>query len=92
MNQIFNRKSLKLKLRPYEILATGRDCGLIEFVADSLSIDTIRKKMSIRYNRTCDLFDYFRKNFGPVKSKEFIQAQKNFADSLAAYSLVCYVL
>jgi phosphatidylinositol kinase/protein kinase (PI-3 family) len=83
---------LKLKLRPYEILATGFDCGLIEFVPDTLSVDSIRKKMSIRYNKTCDLFDYFRKNFGQPKSKEFIQAQKNFADSLAAYSLSCYVL
>jgi len=92
MNQIFKRRNLKLKLTPYEILATGPDCGLIEFVADTLSIDAIRKKMSVRFNKTCDLYDYFRKNFGDVKSHEFIQAQKNFADSLAAYSLVCYVL
>lgn len=36
--------------------------------------------------------DYFRKNFGSSKSKTFQKAQKNFADSLAGYSLVCYIL
>lgn len=46
MNQIFCRKTdLKIKLRPYEILATGKDCGLIEFVQDGLSLDFIRKMM-----------------------------------------------
>lgn len=30
---------MKLKLTPYEIIATGQDCGLIEFVSDALSID-----------------------------------------------------
>ena len=75
MNQIFCSKAkLKIKLRPYEILATGRDCGLIEFVKDSLSIDYIRKAMQQKFNRNADLFDYFRKNFGHVKSKEFIKA------------------
>lgn len=48
--------------------------------------------MQTRYNRSCDLFDYFRKNYGHTRSKSFIKAQKNFADSLAAYSLVCYIL
>lgn len=48
--------------------------------------------MQRKFNRRCDLFDYFRKNFGNVKSKTFLKAQKNFADSLAGYSLVCYIL
>ena len=47
-------------------------------------------------NRPCDLYDYFRKNFGmPGKGKQsraFEKAQRNFADSLAAYSLVSFVL
>lgn len=31
-------------------------------------------------------------NFGKEKSKRFEKARKNFCDSLAAYSLVCYIL
>ena len=38
-------KKLSLWLRPYEILATGVRCGLIEVVSDALSIDAIKKKM-----------------------------------------------
>ena len=71
MNQIFKRKNLKLWLKPYEILATAQDCGVIEFITDGLSIDYIRRTMSRKYNRNCDLYDYFRKNFGEPKSKEF---------------------
>ena len=74
MNQIFRSNRLKLKLSPYEILATSHDCGLIEFVSDALSVDYIRRAMALRYNRTCDLFDFFRKNFGGIRSKTFVQA------------------
>ena len=39
MDQIFKLKKLPLWLKPYEILATGQRCGLIECVSDALSID-----------------------------------------------------
>ena len=35
---------LKIWLKPYEILATGPNCGLIEVVSEALSIDGIKKK------------------------------------------------
>lgn len=97
MDSIFRRKKTQLWLKPYEILATADDCGLIEFCEDSLGVDFIRKSMSEMLGRTCDLYDYFRKNFGSpnekgAQAKSFERAQKNFADSLAAYSLVCYLL
>ena len=97
MDSIFKRKKTNLWLRPYEILATSYDCGLIEFCEDSIGVDFIRQTMSEQMNRNCDLYDYFRKNFGsPSKkgqeAKSFEKAQRAFADSLAAYSLICYVL
>ena len=64
MDQIFRRKNLKLWLKPYEIIATSQDTGLIEFVEDGLGLDYIRKTMSTKLNRPCDLYDYFRKNYG----------------------------
>lgn len=39
-----------------------------------------------------DLADYYRIKFGPVQSKTYKSAINNLADSLAAYSLVCYIL
>ena len=45
MHLIFKRRKLKLKLTPYEILSTGENCGIVEFIPDSFSIDYIKKKM-----------------------------------------------
>jgi phosphatidylinositol kinase/protein kinase (PI-3 family) len=42
---IFKRRKLKLKLQPYEILSTGPNCGIVEFIPDAFSIDYIKKKM-----------------------------------------------
>ena len=91
MNQIFRaQKNCKLWLKPYEILATGPGCGIIEFINDALSMDYIKRKL---YNQgKLELADYFRMTFGTEKSKKYQRAVKNFCDSLAAYSLVCYIL
>lgn len=69
MDSIFKRKKLQLWLNPYEILSTSFDCGLIEFCKDSISVDFVRKTMSEMMNRNCDLYDYFRKNFGSPSQK-----------------------
>lgn len=45
MDQLFKAKKLKLKLRPYEILAAGNGCGIIEFLPDTLSLDYIKRKI-----------------------------------------------
>lgn len=64
--QIFRRKKLNLWLFPYEIVATGNGCGLIEFVKDGLSLDYIGRMMNERFpDQDCDLYDYFRINYGP---------------------------
>lgn len=88
IDQIFKIKKINLWLRTYEILATGPRCGLIEAVSDALSIDSIKKKMG----QQAKLVDYFHMQFGDRKSKKFKKARNNFCRSLAAYSLVCYIL
>lgn len=54
MDQIFKKKKLDLWLYPYEILATGSGCGLLEFLRDSMSIDAIKSK-----NPGLSLDDFF---------------------------------
>ena len=77
MDQIFRRKNLKLWLKPYEIVATSHDTGLVEFVQDGLSVDYIRRMMSAKLNRQCDLGDYFRKNFGyPNRNMDLLKKNK----------------
>lgn len=91
IHQIFKMKSLPLWLKTYEILATGPNCGLIEVINDSMSIDEIHKKAE-----GITLLDYFLVQHGGSKSKinckRFKKAQQCFCNSLAAYSLVQYVL
>jgi len=90
---IFKKRKLKLKLRPYEILSTGPNCGIVEFIPDAFSIDYIKKKMqSETGNSELDLVDFYKMRFGEPNTKTYKMAIENLTDSLAAYSLVCYIL
>ena len=82
---IFKKRKLKLKLTPYEILSTGPNVGIVEFIPDAFSIDYIKKQLEPEM----DLGDFYRLRFG---EKGLAKAVDNLADSLAAYSLVCYIL
>jgi hypothetical protein len=83
-NDIFIQADIPLKLRPYEIMITSPSSGLIECVPNTISVDGLKKCLPVRWN--LDVF--FRKFF----NNNFEEAQKNFTESLAAYSLVCYII
>jgi len=87
--QIFQEAKLPLWLRPYEILSTGPDCGILECVPDAMSIDALKKSMP---KELTSLRDFFTWQFGGAKSPAYIQALNNFVASLAGYSLVCFIL
>ena len=87
-DQIFKLKKIDLWLKPYEILGTGQRCGIIELAEDALSIDSIKKKMG----KNSRMIDYFHHQFGSSKSRAFKAARQKFCSSLAAYSLLCYIL
>ena len=82
MQEIFNKSNTNLYLRTYEIIITSRTSGLIEFIPDAISIDSLKKKTGT------DLNTFYREFF----LYHFKEAQKNFIESLAAYSLVTYIL
>ena len=42
--------------------------------------------------RNSQIVDYFKQQFGSTKRQSFKQARQNFCKSLAAYSLLCYIL
>lgn len=85
---IFDRAKLPLWLRPYEILSTSSDSGLIETVVDAKSIDSIKKNSP----NIVTLQDYFVGRFGGKGSQGYRRAVKNFVNSMAAYSVVQYLL
>jgi len=72
-SQIFSQtKKQRLWLKPYEIIATGKGCGLVEFVSDALSIDYIRQKIvQLNPNGYMELLDYFKLNWGSEDCKDF---------------------
>ena len=80
---IFDAAKIHLNLFPYEILITSKDSGIMEFLPNTISVDQLKKKYPQK-----DLNLFFREIF----NKNFYIAQKNFCESLAAYSLICYLL
>ena len=84
-DEIFKSENIPLKLHPYEIIITSNSSGLIEFIPDTISFDALKKKL-LENNIT--FTEFFKEHFGD----DFEECQKNFAESLAAYSLVCYLL
>eukprot|EP01113_Clastostelium_recurvatum_P020977 TRINITY_DN2484_c0_g1_i1.p1 TRINITY_DN2484_c0_g1~~TRINITY_DN2484_c0_g1_i1.p1 ORF type:complete len:938 (+),score=182.94 TRINITY_DN2484_c0_g1_i1:1739-4552(+) len=85
---IFLKGGLPLYLRPYTVIATSSHGGFIETVPDAISIDSLKKRVP---NFTT-LSEYFICTYGHRRSRSFLAAQRNFVESLAAYSLVCYLL
>lgn len=82
MNDIFLKSNTPLRLRPYEILVTSASSGIIEFLPNTSSIDGIKK------NYDQNLYAFYKNSFKHL----FLEAQKKFTCSLAAYSIVCYLL
>ncbi|KAF1745785.1 hypothetical protein GCK72_022232 [Caenorhabditis remanei] len=94
---LWQEEGVPLYLRPYKIVCIGSDAGLIEPVLDTLSLHQIKRHLTnlFRMNgnpATPLLKHHFENVFGPVNSETYVNAQKNFIQSTAAYSLVSYYL
>jgi len=85
--KVFQQANLPLFLRPYHILVTSSTSGLIEVLSDAISLHQLKKNMPFT-----SLVEYFEKVYGPKNSPEFIYARRNFVESVAAYSIVTYLL
>ena len=90
-DRCFKTEMLDLPLRPYAVLATSEDGGILETITDALAIDTLKKKMSSG-GVAVTFAECFEKVFGTKGSKGFLAAQGRFVSSMAAYSVFCYVL
>ena len=84
--KIFSVVGLNLYTFPYKVVATAPGCGVIEVVPGTISRDILgREKIN-------NLYDYFIDRYGGERSKAFERARGNFVSSMAAYSVVCYLL
>lgn len=84
---IFQEAGLPLWLRPYEVLVTSSYTALIETIPDTASIHSIKS----RFPGITSLRDFFVAKY-QENSPSFKLAQRNFVESMAGYSLVCYLL
>ncbi|KAL4217995.1 Phosphatidylinositol 4-kinase beta [Mactra antiquata] len=75
-----------LWIRPYNIVVTSNNSGMIEPVLNAVSLHQIKKQSKMT------LLQYFEHEFGPQNSEEFLTAQRNFVQSCAGYCLVCYLM
>ncbi|XP_054820999.1 phosphatidylinositol 4-kinase beta 1-like isoform X1 [Prosopis cineraria] len=84
---IFQEAGLPLWLRPYEVLCTSSYTALIETIPDTASLHSIKS----RYPHISSLREFFIAKY-QENSPSFKLAQRNFVESMAGYSLVCYFL
>eukprot|EP00919_Chromeraceae_sp_WS-2016_P005273 GHVR01012448.1.p1 GENE.GHVR01012448.1~~GHVR01012448.1.p1 ORF type:complete len:255 (-),score=39.52 GHVR01012448.1:99-863(-) len=80
---IWDEARLPLWLMPYDILVTGADSGLMEFVPDTVSVDALKRMTNS---------ESLAVGFEQVFERRIYDARKNFVESHAAYSLVSYFL
>ncbi|EDO07306.1 Phosphatidylinositol 3- and 4-kinase family protein [Babesia bovis T2Bo] len=81
--EIFANAHLPLWIRPVEILVTGPNCGIIEFLHDTCSVDVVKRKFNV---------DSIARAFERMYAKTIYEARKNFIESHAAYSIISYLL
>jgi phosphatidylinositol 4-kinase B len=86
--KVFAESKLPVFIRPYDVIAISATSGLVEAISDTISIDSL-KRNDREYTT---LLDFFCRHFGEESSSQFRTARTNFVRSLAAYSIVCYLL
>ena len=87
MRQLFDDRSMDVDLLMYSVLPTGIDEGLIEFVKDACILKDIYTA-GAEAKKGADIRNYIRTN-NPGNEDE---AQLRFARSLAAYTVIMFVL
>lgn len=75
-------------LYPYDIVALSFRGGVIEAIPDTISIDSLRKN----HPHFTNLKHFFKEHFGNPGTDSYENAKANFVESLAAYSIVCFLL
>ncbi|THH33925.1 hypothetical protein EUX98_g243 [Antrodiella citrinella] len=95
--KIWKEENCSCWVRYFRILITGNNSGLVETITDAVSIHSIKKAEYARRLAAgrlghVSLYDHFKSSYGDPSSSKFLRAQRNFAKSLAGYSLITYLL
>ncbi|KAK5011472.1 hypothetical protein LTR28_002156 [Elasticomyces elasticus] len=83
---IFNDVGLEVYVFPYRVTATAPGCGVIDVLPNSISRDMMGREA------VNGLYSWFVSKFGSEDSIRFQEARINFVKSMAAYSVISYLL
>ncbi|KAI1810540.1 phosphatidylinositol 3 [Poronia punctata] len=83
---IFHNVGLDVYVFPYRVTATAPGCGVIDVLPNSISRDMLGREA------VNGLYDYFLSKYGNEDSLRFQQARSNFVKSMAAYSIISFLL
>ncbi|KAG7664604.1 STT4 [[Candida] subhashii] len=83
---IWSTAGLDLYVFPYRVTATAPGCGVIDVLPNATSRDMLGREA------VNGLYEYFISKFGGENSIEFQRARNNLVKSLAAYSIISYLL
>ena len=83
---IFNNVGLDVYVYPYRVTATAPGCGVIDVLPNSISRDMLGRET------VNGLYEYFISKYGAETSIKFQEARNNFVKSMAAYSVISYLL
>lgn len=83
---IFNNVGLDVYVFPYRVTATAPGCGVIDVLPNSISRDMLGREA------VNGLYDYFISKYGNEDSLRFQEARANFVKSMAAYSIISFLL
>jgi phosphatidylinositol 4-kinase len=87
-------------IKDMQILVTGESSGLIETITNGVSLHSLKRSLTLASiaagtnprKRIATLRDHFLKSFGEPDSEAYIAGLDAFKKSLAAYSMLCYIL
>ncbi|KXS93604.1 hypothetical protein AC578_2999 [Pseudocercospora eumusae] len=99
-SKIFAEHDIDVWVKNMRILVTGETSGLIETITNAVSLHSLKRSLTIGSiaagtnpkKRIATLQDHYAKTFGPADSPAYAKAIDCFIRSLAAYSIISYVL
>lgn len=100
-SKIWAEHDVDVWVRNMRILVTGESSGLLETITNAVSLHSLKRSLTLaalaaspnaRSKGIATLKDHYTKTFGTPDSPAYQKAIDNFAKSLAAYSIISYVL
>ncbi|SMR49122.1 unnamed protein product [Zymoseptoria tritici ST99CH_1E4] len=99
-SKIFAEHHVDVWVKNMRMLVTGETSGLIETITNAVSLHSLKRSLTLASiaagtnpkKRIATLQDHYTKTFGAQDSTTYANAMDCFVRSLAAYSIISYVL